>query len=794
MKKYICIHGHFYQPPRENPWLEAIELQESAYPYHDWNERITDECYARNIASRILDGNKKIVEIVNNYSRMSFNFGPTLLSWLEKKDPETYKTILETDAVSQNRFSGHGSALAQVYNHMIMPLANTRDKRTQVIWGIKDFEYRFRRKPEGMWLAETAVDVESLDIMAHEGIKFTILAPHQAQKIRRIGMEDDPWTTVDERSIDTRRPYLCRLPSGRTISIFFYQGPTSRAIAFEGLLRNGEHFARRLLGNFDSGASEVQLVSIATDGESYGHHHKFGDMALAYCFHFLESQKLANITIYGEYLEKFPPQYEVMIHENSSWSCAHGVERWRSNCGCHIGQGPWQQQWRDPLRRALDHLRDRVAPIYEREMSIFTIDPWLIRDAYIDVILNRERKNIDHFLSQNMVGNLPEQEKVRLLKLLEIQRNALLMYTSCGWFFDEISGTEAVQILHYAARVIQLVKDVTGEDLEKDFLEILQEAKSNVPEYKTGASVYQILVKPSIVDLVRVVAHYAVSSLFEEYPKDFGIYCYSIKNKHYDRKIVGHLRYAMGQGWVQSEITWERQPCSFVVFYFGNHHLMGAVKEEIDEKVFSVIGKEFLDAFFKNDMSGMVSLMNKYFPHRYTLSHLFRDEQLKILNEVLQSAMVEIETSFRHIHEHYYPLMNVKRDLRIPWPRPFSMVMEFILNRELCDVLEKHPLNMERFQEIVEDMSRLSVEGDRARLNFLATQKINELMLSYVVNPEDTALIETMEKLLNNLANLHIYPDLWKVQNIYFSLNQKLPHRPTDHFERLGQLLEIRLR
>jgi alpha-amylase/alpha-mannosidase (GH57 family) len=444
VNKFVCIHGHFYQPPRENPWLEEVELQESARPYHDWNERVSAECYARNGASRILNSQAFITEIVNNYSKISFNIGPTLLSWMEKKDPDAYKAILEADRLGQERFSGHGPAMAQVYNHMIMPLANSRDKRTQVIWGIRDFESRYKRKPEGMWLAETAVDLESLDIMAEMGIKFTVLAPHQAKRAKKITSKRS-WTPEDEESIDLRRPYLCRLPSGRTIAIFFYDGPISQAIAFEGLLHNGESFANRLLQAFDKKSTHNQMVHVATDGESYGHHHKFGDMALAYCLKHIEQGGVAKLTVYGEYLEKNSPEYEVEIVEKSSWSCVHGIERWRDNCGCNSGGRPgWHQEWRGPLRKALDWLRDHAALLYERELFGYVPDVWKLRDEYIEVVLIRSREKMESFLAEKVRPGLPFEEKNKLLRLMEIQRNVQLMYTSCGWFFDDISGIETV--------------------------------------------------------------------------------------------------------------------------------------------------------------------------------------------------------------------------------------------------------------------------------------------------------------------------------------------------------------
>ena len=471
MNRFVCVHGHFYQPPRENPWLEEVEPQESAQPYHDWNERISAECYARNGASRVLDAEGRIREIVNNYSKISFNIGPTLLSWMEKKDPDAYKAILEADRLSRERFSGHGAAMAQVYNHMIMPLANARDKRTQIVWGLRDFEHRYGRKPEGMWLAEAAVDLESLDIMAQNGLLFTVLAPHQARRARKLQGVARPWGAKDEGSVNLRCPYLCRLPSGRSIAIFFYDGPVSRAVAFEGLLHNGEAFARRILGAFNPQDTADQLVHIATDGESYGHHHKFGDMALAYALQYIEQNDRAKLTVYGEYLASHPPEYEVEIVENSSWSCAHGIERWRGDCGCNSGGKPsWNQQWRAPLRQALDFLRERAAKVYAREMVACGVDPWVVRDAYIAVILDRSRYSADRFLFRAFGRELSFVDKNRVLRCLEIQRNALLMYTSCGWFFDDISGIETVQIIKYAARVIQLVQRVADEDLELAFL------------------------------------------------------------------------------------------------------------------------------------------------------------------------------------------------------------------------------------------------------------------------------------------------------------------------------------
>jgi alpha-amylase/alpha-mannosidase (GH57 family) len=466
--KYICIHGHFYQPPRENAWLEVVEKQDEAAPYHNWNERINFECYAPNTSARILDDSGMIRKIVNNYAQISFNMGPTLLSWLAANDSETYLSILEADEKSQLRFNGHGSALAQAYSHLIMPLANRRDKETQIKWGLADFERRFRRKAEGIWLAETAVDTETLEICAEHDIKFVPLAPRQAKAFRKIGEEN--WTSLGHAQVDPRRPYLYKLPSGKSIVLYFYDGNVAQDVAFKGLLNDGRGLAQRLIQAIDND-DKPQLVHIGTDGESYGHHHRHGEMALAACYDHIEENDLATLTNYGEYLELFPPEYEIQIHENSSWSCVHGVERWRSNCGCNTGgQDGWNQTWRAPLRDSLDWLRDKLIPIFEKEASQFFEHPWAARDAYIQVILDRKKDAVDAFFKEYATRELSAEEEVKSLRLLEMQRHAMLMYTSCAWFFSEVSGIETIQVLQYANRAIHYAQQVSGADFHPKFI------------------------------------------------------------------------------------------------------------------------------------------------------------------------------------------------------------------------------------------------------------------------------------------------------------------------------------
>src|SRR4051794_25375415 len=411
MQRYLCIHGHFYQPPRENPWLEAIEVRDSAYPYHDWNERVTAECYAPNAASRILDGEQRIERIVNNYSQISFNFGPSLLAWLEVERPEVYRAILEADAASAERFSGHGSALAQGYNHIILPLANRRDKRTQILWGLADFEHRFKRQAEGMWLPETAVDLETLDLLAQGGVRFTVLEPHQARRVRpKVAKgEEEKWKEVGGGRIDPSVPYEVKLREGRRIAVFFFDGAISRAVAFEGLLMSGERFTDRLMSAVPADPEHDRLINIATDGETYGHHHRYGEMALSYALQHIEENGWAKLTNYGEYLATHPPQHEVEIVENTAWSCVHGVDRWREDCGCHTGGGEgWTQGWRAPLRLALDGLRDELAPLWECAARQLFAAPWEARDAYVEVLLDRSPAAVSDFLARVAAGEPPE--------------------------------------------------------------------------------------------------------------------------------------------------------------------------------------------------------------------------------------------------------------------------------------------------------------------------------------------------------------------------------------------------
>lgn len=772
MERYICIHGHFYQPPRENPSLEAVEMQDSAYPYHDWNERITAECYGPNGASRILDGDGRIVKIANNYARMSFNIGPTLLNWMQEHSPEVYHSVLAADRESRERFSGHGSALAQAYNHMILPLANSRDKRSQVIWGIRDFEHRFGRFPEGMWLSETAADLATLDVLAEQGIKFTILAQNQASRIRMLS--GGAWRDVSGGRIDPTRAYQVNLPSGRTIAAFFYDGPISRAIAFEGLLTRGEQLADRLINAFSDSRSWSQLVHIATDGESYGHHHRHGDMALAYALHHIESNNLAKLTNYGEYLEKHPPTREVQIFDNSSWSCIHGVERWKSDCGCNSGGYPgWNQRWRAPLREALDWLRDELAARFERRGRRFFRDPWVARDDYVSIVMDRSPENVESYLKRHATRELNEFERIRALKLLEIQRQAMLMYTSCGWFFDELSGIETVQVIQYAGRAIQLAQEVFGESLEGTFRKLLKKAKSNVPEHRDGDHIYGKWVKPSLVDLKQVGAHYAMSSLFEDYGKHTNIYCYAVDSEDYRLLSAGKVRLALGKAIIKSRVTQESKRVGFGVLHLGDHNISGGVREFLDDEVHETVAREVAETFARTDLTELIRVVDKHFgSHSYSLKLLFRDEQRKILRTILDSTLGDSEAMYRQVYEHHSPMMRFLSDLSAPPPKAWHAAAELVVNSGLRRAFESDELDLEAVPGLLEEARRWQLALDSASLGYHLRKALENRMKQLRVDPENLPLLKKMNEALDIVLTLPFEVELWKVQNLYYEMLQ----------------------
>ena len=796
-KRFICIHGHFYQPPRENPWLETVETQDSAAPYHDWNERICAECYAPNGAARVVNNKNQITRIVNNYARMSFNFGPTLVAWLRENAQRTYRMIIDGERRSRERYNSHSSALAQVYNHMILPLASTRDRVTQIRWGIADYEASFGIKPEGMWLPETAADNETLELLAANGIKFTVLAPHQCKRIRPLRSDEakkpEPadgkkpeaeWTNTADASVDTTRPYLVRFKSGSSIAVFFYNGPASRAIAFEGLLNSGDNLVGRLRSGFKD-STQPQLVHVATDGESYGHHHKHGEMALAYALRLLEKDKDVRLINYGSYLAQFPPEFECEIVEDTSWSCAHGIERWRSDCGCNGGKPGWNQAWRAPLRLALDELRDALAPLTEAEGAALFKDVWAARDAYIQVVLDRSADSLDRFFQAHQAQPLSDSERIRALELMEMQRHAQLMYTSCGWFFDDIGGIETVQVIAYAARVLQLAEQVFGDDaasLEPAFLARLAEAKSNDPKAGDGAQIYKKCVASMELHLEQVAAHYAISSVFSSFADETDLFCFHVRRISYDIYTSGRGRLALGRAHIASAVTGHAQSFSFAVLHFGDQNITAAVKvyDNSDARAFSAFAAEAADQVARADFPEVIRLLDRYYGHAdYSLTSLFTDEQRRIVQIILNSTLWDIENSLTTIYQDHASLLHYLSQAGLPKPPALNLAASFAVNAGLRRVLEGDPIDQAQLRSYLALAKADQVPLDSTTLAYYADQRMKRAMLELNVSSGSLEILDRALTLAHTITELPFELNLWQAQNLWYEILRNNSHALT---------------
>jgi alpha-amylase/alpha-mannosidase (GH57 family) len=798
--KYVCIHGHFYQPPRENPWLDEVEMEASAAPRHDWNERITQECYRANAAARLVDSDNRILTLRNNYRSLSFNFGPTLLTWLERHAPWVYNTILEADQESCQHFNGHGNAMAQVYNHLIMPLANQRDKLTQVRWGVRDFQHRFGRLPEGMWLAETAVDLETLRVLAEAGIRFTILSPFQAARWRFMTPQGS-WHDAAGGTIPTGRPYRCTLGEGRFIDLFFYDAQLAQGLAFERLLEHSSKVVEAVEALHQRRGQEPGpwLAHAATDGESYGHHFRFGDMALAAALRDLEQNPLVQITNYSAFLAAFPPIAEVQVREHTAWSCAHGVGRWQTNCGCRIGGDPgWDQKWRAPLRAALNQLRDQLALHYEQGMGRLTRDPWQVRDEYIEVLLNPAPQR-DAFVRRHTRRRLPAAERCRFLQLLEMQRSALFMFTSCGWFFDEISGLESLIILRHAARAMQLAAATGAADVEGPFLKILAQAPSNRAEYRDGADVYLKKVKPEIVAHERVVANYAMRALLRPSHNHHRLYCYHLSPRHADQLGPNPLPCLLGSISITDERTEDASDFLFGVVHFGSLDFRCSVKPMSTPAEYGrVLTALEFSAEEQNTVKMMRILDETFGGTSYNLNDCFRDYRQELAREISQQRLKIYADFQRHLYEENRSLMWSLNQLGVRIPMDLRTAVRRVLSVELAQLVRE-------LLEHDQEEGQLGANWEEA--DFYARARIGrlhavlqeartwELELN-VAGPENllgeamaatlTSLVQQVTaegcgkllRLIRICKDLQVKPQLWKLQTCYYRLVQTLLAHP----------------
>jgi alpha-amylase/alpha-mannosidase (GH57 family) len=788
----LCLHGHFYQPPRENAWLEYVERQESASPYHDWNERIHYECYSPNSRARVYDRHGQVVGIVNNFEKISFNVGPTLMSWLETHHPETYRRIIDADRLSRMAHKGHGNAMAQVYNHMIMPLATRRDKATQVRWGIEEFRLRFGRDPEGMWLPETACNEETLEILVEEGIRFTLLEPQQAEAFRPLGGE---WRDCSGGQIDPKQPYRCYLRNrpDKFIDIFFYDGPISKAVSFEDLLKDARHLLGKLESAMVHEGERPQLIHFATDGETYGHHKPFGDRVIAYLLNTSAPERGYRIVNYGEFLEEYPPEAEVRLkagenHEGTSWSCPHGVRRWKDHCGCRGGgPGEWNQHWRKPLREALDWLRDRLSEVYEEQAPRYLKDIWEVRDNYIHVLLNRERSRIENFFFRFGQQPLTGAEMTTCLKLLEMQRYAMLMYTSCGWFFTEVSGIETQQILQYAARAIQLASELGGTSLEEEFLTRLSKARSNIEWFKDGRGVYEKLVKPAIATIENVVGAFAIGSIFEDYypaAEDFAIYSYDVHVHSQRREASGNLTLNFGRVRVTSRVTLEERDMIFSVVQIGLYDFHCSIKPYVSDAELEKLEQELFNELDRGEILELVKKVDAY-PgvSHLTLKDLFLDDRFKIISALTREQIDRVSKFYERIYDESHRINFIYRSINLPIPFEFCYAAGHVLSRRLLE--EAHKMAEQNFSlrgattaaRMMETAKLFHVEIQKEPLARFLSEQLTRRIRSFVHRP-DPELIRECVNIHKASEKFEVSLDYWQAQEEFFFFLKEWQENP----------------
>ncbi len=741
---FVAIHGHFYQPPRESPWLGVLEKEESAHPFHDWNERIASECYRPNAHARIVDGQGRILNIINNYSHISFNFGPTLFRWLETRCPLAYQRILEADRESLKRL-GHGNAIAQVYDHLIMPLANERDRETEVLWGISDFERRFQRKPESMWLPETAVNYPTLKVLVQQGMKFLILSPFQALRVRPLG--GTKWTDVSHGQVDPSQPYRCFVKDGsgrkipdRFIDIFFYDGAISREVSFGDFLKDGNLFSDQLVKAYQPGRKRPQLIHISTDGETYGHHKKFGDMALAYALTEGLSSRGMEIINYGAFLKRFPPLHEVEIDEGpkgegSSWSCSHGVGRWKEDCGCSTGaQAGWNQRWRKPLREALDSLRDELSQIFEREGESVFEDPWVARNGYIRVILDRSAESIRAFYEEFGRAGLSESGRIKGLRLLEMERHALQMFTSCGWFFADLAGLETILILQHASRAIQLAADFSAEGTEGRFLQRLSLGKSNLPDMGRGDQIYERFVRPKWVTPEKVVNQFAISALFEDEEKEKKIFSFRVEKINYEKMEGGGHFVVLGQVRVTPEIIPETGEYFFGLIPSKDDIFRTWVVESGKGLHFETLKAKSAEGLGKDETEFIKIFGSILGDHTYTIRDTFQEGRQSLLQRLIQKDVDEHRRIYGELFDKSRPSIETLAGAGLEIPYEIRVAAEVTLSDRLFREVERLPMEFKvileqgRIDRIMEEAEQFGYRLRRDASSLILNQMLNQKM------------------------------------------------------------------
>ncbi|MDQ1557626.1 MAG: hypothetical protein QOD32_686 [Pyrinomonadaceae bacterium] len=791
----LVIHGHFYQPPRENPWTDHIEPQPGAHPFSNWNERITSECYRPNAFARIVDNYGRVERIVNNYSLINFNFGPTLLAWLERFHPATYARILEADRMSVRRRGGHGNAIAQGYHHSILPLCNERDMRTEIRWGLADFRHRFGRVPESLWLPETACNDATLGALIDENLKYVILSPFQAERVRRAGSE--VWLSIIDGQLDTTVPYRYLHPdgSGRSLAVFFYDGQLAKAIAFDGALASShillDHFERRAhevggvssSSNGEGGGSSGRVVHVATDGESYGHHFKYGDRCLAYGLEVEAAARGLRVTNYGEFLEANEPEFEVEIKqgaegEGTAWSCAHGVGRWTRDCSCHAGAPEgWNQKWRTPLRDALNYVRDDAARAYEEQGGELFRDPWRARDEYVELLIEPGRERRTEFLTRQAGRRLSEAEEQRALTLLELQRSTLLMFTSCGWFFNDISGIETVQVLKYAARAMDFMSELQLPTPREGFLELLAEAESNVRKHGNGADIFLELVERARVAPPRIAASLAISSLVDKSGQDGEIAGHAYTLTDFRQERHGRLALATGRIVLETFATGRQQDFAVAAMHVGDVDFYCVLKEYPGDVLFQAATDNLWAQFRTDSVPALLRLMQEDFgPSDFGLEHLLPEGRQRIYEIVFGRLVGRFSEQYEYLYEENRRNIEMLQQAGFNLPEELRAAAEFTITRRLEREMQKfeQEADPEAFREalkIAGEVARLGYRLDRISMQRKFERLIVQTVRAAVGEPDSENHAAALA-LIDLAAKLNLHANLERAQEIVYEALQ----------------------
>lgn len=792
---HVCIHGHFYQPPRENPWLGVIEEQPSAAPYHDWNTRIATECYTALTRSPIRDEKNEILDLFNCFAHLSFNIGPTLFSWMEYHTPETLRRIRLGNDLAIATYQGHGGAIAQPYNHPILPLCDARDRHTQIVWGLREFRHRFGRESEGMWLPECAIDRNTVRALIDHGVRFVILSPKQASKVRRFGSEE--WIDVFTQGIETRHPYRVfevdgggRTHFDRYLDVFFYDPGLSLKISFEHLLRDIDRFEWYVRERLDADAALPQLVLIATDGEVYGHHERHGEETLAQFYARVFRHREIYLSTLGQYLAENPPCWEVKLWEGedgrgSSWSCEHGIGRWMRDCGCQTGGRPeWNQRWRGPLRAAFDRLRVHIREILRREGSRLFRDYSDARDDYIHILLDPSETAREAFLQQHARLPLTSENRLRAWKLLEADRHAMMMYTSCGWFFAELSGLEPVQNMRYALRAAELLQEYSHTDLTHLLLEGLQAARSNLPELGTGADIFRRSVLPTRYSARVIAAVYTLARLLNLPPPP---YRWDVDLREEGRATKAGFRTLWGVILLRDPRTTETSVFSFFAAAL-EEHLFGVLVAPPDDPT-------FLKRLKKSSPEEIEALLAT---EGITAKDLPEEERRRFLRVLFEERFLQLERETEAMYDRMKPFYQLLFKSGFEIPATLRVIAERALRnrffKAFCEVVEQGGVESKAAkttQEMVEEGKELGISIDRSDAAQFLSQKVLSNLTACVDSPSVAPIDQTLRILQFGEEVGVTIEEVYEIRDRYWCLlhhEGKIRGEPRPYADRLVEL------